>query len=46
MRNTKAWRLMAAMVAGLCLLSRPQCVRGCRTVAEHLLTHGIYGLFS
>lgn len=44
MRNRNVWWPMVAIAVGLYLLSRPQCVRGCRTVAEHLLTHGIYGL--
>lgn len=26
---------------GILMLSDPQCDRGCRTVAEHLLDHGI-----
>lgn len=26
---------------GLWLLSRPKCHRGCRTMAEHLVTHGV-----
>lgn len=37
-------KLIAGLVlAGLAwwLLSKPQCNRGCRTVAEHLLEHGI-----
>ncbi len=27
------------------LFSRPNCKRGCRTVAEHLLEHGIEDIF-
>ena len=27
------------------LLSQPNCKRGCRTVAEHLLEHGIRDIF-
>lgn len=37
-------------VAALILMSRPNCKRGCRTMAEHLLEHGvdeiIAGLFA
>jgi hypothetical protein len=37
-------------IAGLLLLSNPRCSRGCKTVAEHLLSHGlddlIAGLFA
>jgi len=29
------------VVVGMWLLSNPRCKRGCRTVAEHLITHGI-----
>lgn len=28
-------------LVGLALLQRPNCRRGCRTVAEHLLTDGL-----
>jgi hypothetical protein len=41
----KVWWPIAAVAVGLYLLTRPQCVRGCRTVAQYLLTRGIYGLF-
>lgn len=30
----------------LWLLSRPNCRRGCRTVAEHLLEHGLEDFFA
>jgi hypothetical protein len=37
-------------IAGLLLLSNPHCTRGCKTVAEHILSHGlddlIAGLFA
>jgi hypothetical protein len=36
---------LAAGVVVLCvgalLLSNPRCDRGCRTVGEHLITHGV-----
>jgi hypothetical protein len=32
---------LAVTGLALLLLSRPNCNRGCRTVAEHLLTHGL-----
>ncbi len=35
--------LMVAV--GLALLSDPQCGRGCRTVAEHILQHGLEDFF-
>jgi hypothetical protein len=31
---------------GLWLLSQPRCRRGCRTVAEHLLEHGLEDFFA
>ncbi len=45
-RNRRSLRLILALLVGAYLLSDPRCVRGCRTVAEHLVTHGIHGLFS
>jgi hypothetical protein len=43
--NEKAL-LMATGIAliGAMMLSNPRCDRGCRTVAEHLLDHGISDL--
>jgi hypothetical protein len=32
---------LVALLAGIALLQRPNCRRGCRTVAEHLLTDGL-----
>lgn len=40
MKNQFAWALLLAGL-GVVLLSDPTCERGCRTVAEHLLSHGI-----
>lgn len=37
----KGFWIVASVVGGLWLLSNPRCTRGCRTVAEHLLAHGI-----
>jgi len=31
---------LLAFLVGLALLQRPNCRRGCRTLAEHLLTDG------
>jgi hypothetical protein len=35
------WFAAGSVVLGLWLLSRPDCGRGCRTVEEHLINHGI-----
>lgn len=40
MKNQFLWALLLAGV-GVALLQNPKCTRGCRTVAEHLLSHGI-----
>lgn len=37
MKSVALW----AFVAGVVLLLDPQCKAGCRTLAEHLLTHGL-----
>jgi hypothetical protein len=37
--------LVVVGVAAL-LLSDPRCKRGCRTVAQHLLEHGVEKLFA
>jgi hypothetical protein len=36
---------LAIFFVGLWLLSNPNCGTGCQTVAEHLVKHGITGLF-
>ena len=36
----------AVLVIGLVLLSQPKCHKGCRTVAEHLVEHGIQDFLS
>jgi hypothetical protein len=33
--------VILSVIVGMWLLSNPRCKRGCRTVAEHLITHGI-----
>lgn len=33
--------LVGGIALGMVLLSSPRCTRGCRTLAEHLITHGI-----
>lgn len=38
--------IFASIVAGLWLLSNPGCNRGCRTVAEHFIEHGIADLLA
>ncbi len=34
------------VLVGALLLSDPRCKRGCRTVAEHLVQHGIQDFFT
>lgn len=34
------------VLVGLWLLSDPKCGRGCRTVAEHLVEHGVKDFFT
>ena len=33
--------VILSVIVGMWLLSNPRCKRSCRTVAEHLITHGI-----
>ncbi len=33
--------ILGGIAIGLFLLSSPRCNRGCKTLAEHLITHGI-----
>ena len=33
--------ILGSVLVGLWLLSNPRCARGCRTIAEHLVAHGI-----
>jgi len=35
------WAGLGLLTVGLILVSRPNCNRGCRTVAQHLMEHGI-----
>jgi len=34
------------VIGGAVLLSNPRCPRGCKTVAEHLLSHGLDDLIA
>lgn len=41
MSNEKwAWATFG-VIAGIFLLSSPKCNRGCKTLAEHLISHGL-----
>jgi hypothetical protein len=33
--------ILGSIALGLTLLSSPKCTRGCKTLAEHLITHGL-----
>ena len=33
--------VLGSIALGLALLSSPKCTRGCKTLAEHLITHGL-----
>jgi hypothetical protein len=37
----QVWWVLGGIALGLVLPSSPRCNRGCRTLAEHLITHGI-----
>ena len=37
---------VALVLVAILLLSRPNCNGGCRTVAEHLLSHGLDDLIA
>ena len=37
----KALWALGAVALGVWLFSNPKCNRGCKTLAEHLLSHGI-----
>lgn len=42
MKSEKALLISSGFfLVGLWLVSRPDCGRGCRTVAEHLIEHGL-----
>ncbi len=45
MRYSNVWWVVASLIAGIYLLSKPNCRHGCRTVAEHLISYGLEGLF-
>ena len=40
-RDQHTLMILGGIAFGLFLLSNPKCNRGCRTLAEHLITHGI-----
>jgi hypothetical protein len=47
MKNQNAMIVSGGIcLLGLWLLSTPNCRRGCRTVAEHLLEHGLQDFFT
>jgi hypothetical protein len=42
MQNNKSfWTGVGLVTLGIVLSSRPNCNRGCRTLAEHLAQHGV-----
>jgi hypothetical protein len=45
MKNEIVWALLLTGL-GIALLQDPKCRRGCRTLAEHLLSHGIEDFLS
>jgi hypothetical protein len=47
MKNDKALLISSGVIlVGLWLASRPNCNRGCQTVAEHLVEHGLADFFA
>jgi len=47
MKNDKALVISSGVfLVGLWLASRPNCSRGCRTVAEDLIEHGLADFFA
>ena len=47
MKNDKALLISSGVfLVGLWLASRPNCSRGCQTVAEHLIEHGLADFFA
>lgn len=44
--NQKDFWILAGIALSVWLLSKPNCQRGCRTVAEHLLEHELAALFA
>jgi hypothetical protein len=39
--NKMVWTGVSLMVLAVVLASRPTCNRGCQTLAEHLIEHGL-----
>jgi len=47
MKNGKALLISSGvLLVGLWLVSRPDCRRGCKSVAEHLVEHGLSEFFA
>jgi hypothetical protein len=43
--GNKAAMGLVWLVFGLWLLQKPNCNRGCQTIAEHIINHGLADLF-
>ena len=43
-KNQHVLYLFGFVAIGIVLLSSPKCGRGCRTLAEHLIAHGVDAL--
>jgi hypothetical protein len=41
MKGDQAALILGSILFGALLLSDPHCKRGCRTVAQHLIEHGL-----
>lgn len=44
--NERLFLSLAVFLVGLWLLSKPRCNRGCKTMAEHLVTDGLDGFLA
>jgi hypothetical protein len=44
--NRKIALCLIAVAGGYVLLQKPNCNRGCKTIAEHLMTDGLDGVMS
>jgi hypothetical protein len=40
-RNNTLWTGLGLIAFAMIMASRPTCNRGCQTVAEHLIEHGL-----
>lgn len=48
MKNKNSNALVGGLLVlftGAVLLSNPRCERGCRTIGEHLISHGLQAIF-